>query len=74
MEITKVFERGLGLANYMTAEALAKALKKHPETIRRLCREGKIPAKKLGGWLIKEEDFDRILEEYTKKYFEEANA
>lgn len=32
-----------------TAEEVAKALKLHPYTIRRLCREGKIPCFKFGG-------------------------
>lgn len=32
-----------------TAEEVAKALKLHPYTVRRLCREGKIPCFKFGG-------------------------
>lgn len=32
-----------------TVEEVAKALKLHPYTIRRLCRENKIPAFKFGG-------------------------
>lgn len=32
-----------------TVEEVAEALKLHPYTIRRLCREGKIPAFKFGG-------------------------
>ena len=32
-----------------TVEEVAKALKLHPYTIRRLCRESKIPAFKFGG-------------------------
>jgi len=32
-----------------TAQEVAEALKLHPYTIRRLCREGKIPAFKFGG-------------------------
>ncbi len=32
-----------------TVEELAKSLKLHPYTLRRLCREGKIPAFKVGG-------------------------
>ena len=42
-----------------TVEEVAKALKLHPYTIRRLCRENKIPAFKFGGQLrfdIKEID------------------
>lgn len=37
-----------------TVGEVAKALKLHPYTIRRLCREGKIPAFKFGGqWRFK---------------------
>jgi len=32
-----------------TVEEIAEALKLHPYTIRRLCREGEIPAFKVGG-------------------------
>jgi excisionase family DNA binding protein len=32
-----------------TVEEIAKGLKLHPYTVRRLCREGKIPAFKFGG-------------------------
>ncbi|UCB56859.1 MAG: helix-turn-helix domain-containing protein [Candidatus Omnitrophota bacterium] len=32
-----------------TVEELAEAVKLHPYTIRRLCREGKIPCFKFGG-------------------------
>lgn len=32
-----------------TVEEIAEALKLHPYTVRRLCREGKIPAFKAGG-------------------------
>jgi len=32
-----------------TVDEVAKAVKLHPYTIRRLCRDGKIPAFKFGG-------------------------
>jgi len=32
-----------------TVEELAEAIKLHPYTVRRLCREGKIPCFKFGG-------------------------
>ena len=32
-----------------TVDEVARAVKLHPYTIRRLCREGKIPAFKFGG-------------------------
>jgi excisionase family DNA binding protein len=43
-----------------TAQEVAEALKLHPYTIRRLCREGKIPAFKFGGqWRFKKEDIEK---------------
>ena len=42
--------------DYLTAAEAAKKLKVHPETIKRLCRQGELPADKLGNtWLIKED-------------------
>ncbi|MCK4261893.1 helix-turn-helix domain-containing protein, partial [bacterium] len=39
-----------------TIDEVAKAIKLHPYTVRRLCREGKIPAFKFGGqWRFKKE-------------------
>ena len=32
-----------------TTDEVAQALKLHPYTVRRLCREGKVPAFKFGG-------------------------
>jgi len=37
------------LAESYTVDELAQAIKLHPYTIRRLCREGKIPCFKFGG-------------------------
>jgi len=46
------------LAQTYTVEEVAKALKLHPYTVRRLSREGKIPAFKFGGqWRF---DLDKI--------------
>ena len=43
-----------------TVEEVAEALKLHPYTIRRLCREGKIPAFKFGGqWRSRKDEIDR---------------
>jgi len=43
-----------------TVEEVAEALKLHPYTIRRLCREGKIPAFKFGGqWRFRKDEIDR---------------
>lgn len=42
-----------------TVEEVAKALKFHPYTIRRLIREGKIPAFKVGGqWRFRKDEID----------------
>lgn len=46
-----------------TVEEVARALKVHPYTIRRLCREGKIPAFKFGGqWRFKKDKIDSLLD------------
>jgi len=40
-----------------TVEEVAEALKLHPYTVRRLCREGKIPCFKFGGqWRFNKEE------------------
>ncbi|MCK4326117.1 helix-turn-helix domain-containing protein [bacterium] len=45
-----------------TIDEVAKAIKLHPYTVRRLCREGKIPAFKFGGqWRFKKEDIEKFL-------------
>ena len=50
-----------GFMETYTVEEVAQALKLHPYTIRRLCREGKIPAFKFGGqWRFKKEDIDKF--------------
>ena len=43
-----------------TVEEVAKALRLHEYTIRRLCREGKIPAFKVGGqWRFRKDEIDK---------------
>jgi len=43
-----------------TVEEIADGLKLHPYTIRRLCREGKIPAFKFGGqWRFRKDEIDK---------------
>jgi len=45
-----------------TVEEVAEALKLHPYTIRRLCREGKIPAFKFGGqWRFDKNEIDAFI-------------
>jgi excisionase family DNA binding protein len=51
-----------------TVDEVAKALKLHPYTIRRLCRDGKIPAFKFGGqWRFKKEDIEKWANRRTEK-------
>jgi len=50
------------LVETYTVEEVAHALKVHPYTVRRLSREGKIPAFKFGGqWRYKKEDIDQLI-------------
>lgn len=43
-----------------TIEEIAKALKLHPYTVRRLCREGKVPCYKFGGqWRLRKDDMEK---------------
>ncbi|HDM37640.1 MAG TPA: DNA-binding protein [Candidatus Omnitrophica bacterium] len=45
-----------------TVQEVAEALKLHPYTIRRLCRESKIPVFKFGGqWRFRKEDIEKYL-------------
>jgi len=51
-----------------TVEEVAEALKLHPYTIRRLCREGKIPAFKFGGqWRFDKQELDNLRKRKNKK-------
>jgi len=51
-----------------TVEELAKSLKLHPYTLRRLCREGKIPAFKVGGqWRFDKQELDNLRKRKNKK-------
>lgn len=44
----------------ITAEEVAKYLRIHPYTVRRLAREGKLPGFKIGGqWRFKKEEIDK---------------
>jgi len=47
------------MEQFLTAEEVAEALKLRPYTVRRLCREGKIPCFKFGGqWGFKKAEID----------------
>ena len=49
------------IEQYLTVEEVAEALKLHPYTVRRLCREGKIPCFKFGGqWRFKKTEIDNF--------------
>ena len=51
-----------------TVEEIAKALKLHPYTVRRLSREGKVPAFKFGGqWRFKMDQVEQWLKRQQKK-------
>ena len=49
------------IEQYLTVEEVAEALKLHPYTVRRLCREKKIPCFKFGGqWRFNKTDIEKL--------------
>ena len=53
------------LVEAYTAEEIAKYLKLHPYTIRRLAREKKIPSFRVGGqWRFRRDDIDKWSRSY----------
>ena len=57
------------LDDYATAEQAAERLKIHPETVRRLIRQGDIPATKVWGqYLIYRPDLERFAAGYDPNY------
>ena len=49
----------------VSAATAASFLGVHPETVKRLCRDGSLPASKFGkAWLIRSEDLERFSEGY----------
>lgn len=45
-----------------TIDEVARALKPHPYTVRRICREGNIPAFKFGGqWQLNKKEIDSFV-------------
>ena len=53
------------LTEAYTSEEIAKYLKLHPYTIRRLAREKKIPAFRVGGqWRFRKDDIDKWSRSY----------
>ena len=46
---------------FYTAEEVAKVLRLHPYTVRRLCREKRVPAFKFGGqWRFHKDEIDKL--------------
>jgi len=57
------------LVEAYTAEEIAKYLKLHPYTIRRLAREKKIPAFRVGGqWRFRKDEIDAWSKTYRVTY------
>ena len=53
---------------FYTAEEVAKVLRLHPYTVRRLCREKKVPAFKFGGqWRFSKDEIDTWFKGKSKK-------
>lgn len=58
----------MSLEDYVQVNEAAKRLHVHPETVKRLCRNLEIPAKKLHHtWLIRREDLDRFAVGYNPR-------
>ena len=56
-------------AKFYTAEEIAKVLRLHPYTVRRLSREKKIPAFKFGGqWRFRKSEIEAWGVKKNKKY------
>ena len=56
------------LEDYVTAIEAGRQLKVHPETVKRLCRQGDLPAEKLHNtWLIRKEVLDQFSRAYNPR-------
>jgi excisionase family DNA binding protein len=54
------------LDNYFTVIEASRSLKVHPETVKRLCRQGDLPAVKLHNtWLINKDTLDNFASTYN---------
>lgn len=54
------------LGDYVTAADAADVLRLHPETVKRLCRQGDIQGTKLGNtWLIRKDVLDSFAQTYS---------
>jgi excisionase family DNA binding protein len=58
----------MSLSDYYTANDAARVLKVHPETVKRLCRQGDLPADKLHNtWLIRKDVLDVFSGTYNSR-------
>ena len=58
----------VSLDNYVNVIEAGRRLKIHPETVKRLCRQGDLPATKLHNtWLISKDVLDNFGRTYTPK-------
>jgi excisionase family DNA binding protein len=54
------------LDNYLSVLEASRQLKVHPETVKRLCRQGDLPADKVHNtWLIKKDTLDNFAGTYN---------
>ena len=54
--------------NYLTALEARRCLKIHPETVKRLCRQGDLPAVKIHNtWLINKDILDNFAGTYIPR-------
>ena len=58
----------VSLDNYVNVIEAGHQLRIHPETVKRLCRQGDLPATKIHNtWLIKKDVLDNFAGTYTPK-------
>ena len=56
------------LDNYFTAIEAGRRLRIHPETVKRLCRQGDLPATKIHNtWLINRDTLDNFAATYVPR-------
>jgi excisionase family DNA binding protein len=54
--------------DYVTVQDAAERLRIHPESVRRLIRAGRIPAKKFGNaWLVARDELEQFATGYDKR-------
>jgi excisionase family DNA binding protein len=54
------------LSEYATVNEVARRLKVHPETVKRLCRQGDLPAEKIHNtWLVNRTILDLFASTYV---------